>query len=87
MIIKIGPESPNQEGCRRSKFNVYKDTARIQMLGRIGKEFQCLHWEDKVRTAVFIRIVPEFQCFEGWGQNSNVYNNRARNPIFGRIRA
>ena len=66
---------------------MYKDMARIQMLGRTGQEFQCLQWKDKIRIVVFIRIGPEFQCFEGWGQNSNVYNNRARNPMFGRIRA
>ena len=65
---------------------MYKDTARIQMLGQIEQEVQCLQWKDKVRIAVLIRIESEFQCFEGWGQNSSVYNDRPRNPLFGRIR-
>ena len=56
------------------------------MLGQIELEVQCLQWKDKIRIAVFIRIWPEFQCFEGWGQNSSVYNNGPRNPLFGRIR-
>ena len=56
------------------------------MLGQIEQDVQCLQWKDKIRTAVFITIGPEFQCFEGWGQNSSMYNNRPRNPLFGRIR-
>ena len=65
---------------------MYKDRARIKMLGPIGQESQCLQWKDKIRIAVFIRIGPEFQCFEERGQNSSVYNNRPRNPLFERIR-
>ena len=34
-----------------------------------------------------IKIGPEFQCLEGKDKNSNVYRNRARIPMFGRIRS
>ena len=38
------------------------------MVGRIGYKV----WKDRVRTAMFGRIGPEFHCLQGEGQNSNV---------------
>ena len=36
---------------------------------------------------MFERIRPEIKCLEGQGQNSNVWKERARIPVFGRIRS
>ena len=36
---------------------------------------------------MFRSIRSELQCLEGYGQNSNVWKNRARIPMFGRIRS
>ena len=38
------------------------------------------------RSPMFIKIGPEFQCFEGYDQNSNVWKYRARIPMFERIK-
>ena len=27
-----------------------------------------------------VKIGPEFLCFEGWGENSNVYKKKGQNP-------
>ena len=35
---------------------------------------------------VFTKIGAEFKCKEGQGQNSNIYKNRGRIPMYGRIR-
>ena len=40
----------------------------------------------KIRIPVSKKIGPEFQCLEGWGENSNVYKKKAVIPKFGRIR-
>ena len=57
------------------------------MCVRIGLKFQRLKYKEKIRIPMFITIRPEFQSSEGWGQNSNVYKNRARIKMFGRIRS
>ena len=36
---------------------------------------------------MFGSIRSELQCLEGYGQNSNVWKNRARIPMFGNIRS
>ena len=33
------------------------------------------------------KIRPEFQCLERKGQNSNVWKDKVRIPMFGRIRS
>ena len=35
---------------------------------------------------MFGSIRSELQCLEGYGQNSNVWKNRAKIPMFGRPR-
>lgn len=35
---------------------------------------------------MFIKLGPEFICVEGYDQNSHVYNNRARIPVFIKVR-
>ena len=35
---------------------------------------------------MFIKTGQEFQCLEGYDQNSNAHRNRARIPLFGRKR-
>ena len=34
--------------------------------------------KDKIRIPVFDKIWAEFQCYEGYGQTSNIYKNRGR---------
>ena len=36
---------------------------------------------------MFSKIGPEFQCLEGYDQNSNVSKKRGRNPVLERIRS
>ena len=36
---------------------------------------------------MFIKTRPEFQYMKKQDQNSSVYKNRARIPVFGRIRS
>ena len=36
---------------------------------------------------MFGRIRPESQCFEGYGQNSNVSKDETKIPKFGRIKS
>ena len=35
---------------------------------------------------MFARIRSEFQCLEGYGQNSTAWKDKNRNPMLGRIR-
>ena len=39
-----------------------------------------------MRIPMFIKLGPEFICVEGYDQNSHVYNNRARIPVFIKVR-
>ena len=39
-----------------------------------------------VRIPTFGQIRPEFQCWEGYDQNSNVWKDKVRIPMFGKIR-
>ena len=48
-----------------------------------GPELQC--FKDKIIIPVLIEIVLESQGFEGKDQKTNVYKNRARIKVFGRI--
>ena len=41
----------------------------------------------RIRIPVFIKIGSEFQYLEGQGQNSNSYKNKARIPVFEKIRS
>ena len=36
---------------------------------------------------MLIQIGPEFHCFEGEEQKTNLYKNKTRIPVFGRIRS
>ena len=36
---------------------------------------------------MFIKKRPEFQRLEGYGKNSRVYKNKARSPMFERMRS
>ena len=36
---------------------------------------------------MFIKRGPEFQRLEGYGKNSNVCKNKARSPMFERMRS
>ena len=49
-----------------------------------GPEFQCFQGWDQI--PVLIEKVLESQSFEGKAQKTNVYKNRARIKVFGRIR-
>ena len=43
-------------------------------------------FKDEIIIPVLIEIVLESQGFEGKAQKTNVYKNRARIKVFGRIR-
>ena len=63
-----------------------KTGPEFQCLEGYGPEFECCKfecWKDKIRIRVFITIGPGFQYFEGSGQNSSKYKNRAKIPVFG----
>ena len=38
-----------------------------------------------MRILMFGRIRYEFQCLEGWNKNSNVWKDKRRIAIFGRV--
>ena len=54
------------------------------MLIEIGPEFHCLEGKD-FKNNVY-KIGPEFQFLKEKDKNSSVYENRARIPMFGRIK-
>ena len=62
-------------GRIRKNSNVYKKWARITVFST----------KDKIIIPVLIEIVLESQGFEGKDQKTNVYKNRARIKVFGRI--
>ena len=35
-----------------------------------------------MRIPMLLKLGQEFKCVEGYDQNSHVYNNRARIPVF-----
>ena len=37
---------------------------------------------DKIRIPVSKKIGPEFQCLEGWGENSNVYKKGRNSKVW-----
>ena len=41
-------------------------------------------WKDEVKILMCMKIGTEFQCLEGKDKNTNVYQNRATIPKFGR---
>ena len=85
MCIQIGPELQCSEGWRQNS-KLYKNKGRIQINvweNRTRIPVNAVEGQDK--RQVFITIRPEFHYFEGWGQNSIVYKNKARIQMFGRI--
>ena len=65
------------------------------MLEKITPELHCLVCKDRIRTAMFGRIGPEFHylegegqnfcCLEALGQNSNVWKDKVKIEKFQRI--
>ena len=54
--------------------NVYKNRGRIQInVWENRTRIPVIAVEGQDKRLVFIRIRPEYHCFEGWGQNSSVY--------------
>ena len=73
MHIEIGPKYQYFKR-KDNNFNVYK------------KGYNSIVCNDKIIIPVLTEIGPESQSFEEYDHPPNVYKNRARIPVFGRIR-
>ena len=53
------------------------------MFGKTRSEFQSL--KRYVRILMFEKIRREYQCLHRIGQNTNVWKDKTRSPMFGKI--
>ena len=58
---------------------------KILICKKQGQKFQFVDGLDKNSNVYKKR--PEFQRLEGYGKNSRVYKNKARSPMFERMRS
>ena len=62
---------------RPQNFRTDNTNARIPMFAKSGQNSS--DWKDKIRIPMFIKIKLEFQCLEGYDQNSNVLEEQENN--------